>query len=673
MQKNELLEEQEHLQKVSKILNEKVAQMSEKIFKSKKELQDFQRYVWENKKDMDVQELRSVRTSNEQEAKRQLDERKYFEKLMKIQPNPYFASIKFQEENSELEQDIYIGMTYLKKDEVDNYIYDWRAPISSLFYDFETGECVFEAPEGFIKGSLKRKRQYKIENQKLIRLFDNSLNINDDVLQKVLSENSNEKMKNIVNTIQQEQNQVIRNIRDKNLIVQGIAGSGKTSVALHRIAFLLYKIPNLSSEKILIFSPNQIFTEYISNVLPELGEDNTVQTTFHDYLHKIIKEYKSVETFIHFLSRYYSGEVVDKTIIEYKQSKKIIDDLEAYVKNLTKTTRFKKGFTENHVFEYSKSELNEMFQERFSTLSFFERINAMALKCSENNYNGSKRKMPTYRKLIMESLGIKKDYKQFLIDFYKSPYFKKEIKEEDLAKLKNNKVISYADALILVYLKGLLEGFPRDIYMEQIVIDEAQDYNFLQYKILSIIFKKASFTLLGDINQNINPYYHYDSLNELNELWNNKYIELTKTYRSSEEIIAYTNQILGLSHVSAIRNSLSEPVLFRKSIQIKEDIKWLKTKYKNTAIVTKEAETAKKLYEELKDEFAISLIEANTLEFNKELLIIPAYLAKGLEFDSVIVYQTKESYYEKEDQNLLYVACTRAQHKLIVYEKLCSI
>ena len=296
MEKREIEKEKEHLQKVCNFLNQKIDEMGNKIFKNQEDIRQFQKYVWENKGDMDVQELTSVRTSSEMEAKRLLEERNYFKKLMRIKPSPYFASIIFESENNK-EETIYIGMTYLKKDEITNYIHDWRAPISSLFYDFEVGACAFEAPEGLIKGNLKRKRQYKIENQKLIRVFDNSLNINDDVLQEVLAENSNEKMKNIVNTIQQEQNAVIRNIRDRNLIVQGIAGSGKTSVALHRIAFLLYKIPNLTSEKILIFSPNQIFTEYISNVLPELGEENTLQTTFHEYLNKIIKEYKSVESY----------------------------------------------------------------------------------------------------------------------------------------------------------------------------------------------------------------------------------------------------------------------------------------------------------------------------------------------------------------------------------------
>ena len=667
MEEREIAKEKKHLQKVCEFLNQKIEEMGSKIFNTQEEIREFQKYVWENKGDMDVGELTGVRTTSEMETRRLLEKRNYYKKLIKIKPSPYFASIIFESENHQ-EETIYIGMTYLKKDEITNYIYDWRAPISSLFYDYEVGKCAFEAPEGIIKGSLKRKRQYKIENQQLKRVFDNSLNINDEVLQEVLAENSNEKMKNIVNTIQQEQNAVIRNIHDSNLIVQGIAGSGKTSVALHRIAFLLYKIPNLTSEKILIFSPNQIFTEYISNVLPELGEENTLQTTFHDYLNKIIKEYKSVESFIHFLSRYYQGEEKNKKFMEYKQSEEIIRDMEEFVKDLEENTFFKKGIIENHIFEYSKQELNEMFHKRYQSLPFFERLIAMSEKLSENNYNGSKKKATTYHKLLLESLGIKKDYKSFLILFFESFYFKEKVSEQEIKRLKSNKIISYENALLLVYLKGLLEGFMYDKYMEQIVIDEAQDYNFLQYKILSKIFKRANFTILGDINQNINPFYHYNTLAKLQELFPSKYIELNKTYRSSEEIIEYTNKILNLNHVSAIRKENKNPVKIHHKQDLEKDLVFLKKKYKNTAIVTKDEKTAQKIFEELKEKYKISLIDANTKEFNKELLIIPAYLAKGLEFDSVIVYQDETSKYTKEEKNLLYVSCTRAQHELIVYE-----
>lgn len=668
MNANEKKLEEQYLKKTSHYLNEQISKMEKDIFLDTEKIKEFRRYAWENKGGMDKQELNAVRTSDAQEAMNLLRERTYFKKLLKIKSSPYFASIILEDEQKK-KQKLYIGMTYLKDENLDNLIYDWRAPISSVFYDYETGPAKYEAPMGIIESYLHQKRQYKIENQKLLRIIDSSINIDDEVLQEVLASESSDKMKNIVTTIQQEQNSVIRNTKDKHLIVQGIAGSGKTSVALHRIAFLLYKIKNLSSDKILIFSPNQIFTEYISDVLPDLGEENTLQTTFHDYLSKIIKEYKTVESYIDFLNRHYLNQNASIELIKYKQSNAIIKDLENFVSHYEKNTFFKKGFTENKIYEYTKEELNFLFHQRYSTVPFFERLDQMSTKFSENNYNGSKKKKATYYKLLLEALEIKKDYKNILKQFYKSIFFKEQITEMEIQKLNNTKMISYDDALLLVYLKGLLEGFYYEKDIEQVVIDEAQDYSYLQYSILSKIFKKSSFTILGDINQNINSFYNYDTLNELTNIFPGKYIELTKTYRSSEEIIEYANQILGLHHICAIRKKVQKPVIIRKNNStLKEDIQKLRDNYKSLAIITKNTESAKQLYEQLKKDFNLSYVDTNTEEFIKEFAIMPAYLAKGLEFDAVLVYQNKENHFTSNEKKLYYVAVTRAQHELYIYE-----
>lgn len=666
MNETELTLEKQYLGKTLKLLNEKIETLEKDIFKNEEEIREFRKYAWENKSGMDKQELTSIITDNELEAGLVLNKSAYYKKLLKIKDSPYFASITLLENNQK--KHYYLGMTYLYDDNLDHLIYDWRAPISSIFYDFEQGECFYEAPEGIIKSYLENKRQYKIENQKLLRVIDSHLNINDDLLQEVLASNNNDKMKNIVNTIQQEQNEVIRNTKDKNLIVQGIAGSGKTSVALHRIAFLLYKIKNLTSDKVLIFSPNNIFTEYISDVLPDLGEENTLQTTFHDYLKKMIKEYKSVESYSHFLNYYYLNKIEDVNIMKYKQSDQIIKDMEDFVIHLENNICFKKGIIENKIFMYSKEELNELFKERFNSLPFFERIEIMALKFSENNYNGKKHKKSVYHKLLMEALEFKKDYKMILELFYKSPFFKEEITENQIRRL-HNKEINYDDALILIYLKGLLEGFYYEPNILQIVIDEAQDYSYLQYLILSKVFKKASFTILGDVNQNLNPFYHYESLETLLSLFKGKYVELNKTYRSTEEIIEYANKILNLNHVCAIRKNTNKPVRIRKNrTTLKEDINELKKNYPSLAIIVKNEEIAKELYEELKKEYVLSNVDANTDEFIHDFVIIPAYLAKGLEFDAVIIYQNASHFFTKEEKRLYYVAVTRAQHELIIYE-----
>ena len=307
--------EEKRLVEVLKLLNDKLAKMGTDIFRDEDKFKEFRRYTWDNMRAMDAQELNQAQVQSEFEANQIFMKQDYFKKLYKIKDNPYFASVVFEDEDGE-RFSVYLGLTYLKDDDYGNIIYDWRSPICSLFYDYEVGPAAYSAPAGSINGQLLRKRQYKIVDAKLVSAFDNSISIDDELLQEVLAQESNEKMKNIVNTIQQEQNNVIRNVRDKTLIVSGIAGSGKTSVALHRIAFLLYKIKNLSSNDILILSPNQIFTEYISNVLPELGEDNTLQTTFNDYLSSVITEFNSVESFMDFIGKYYSDGVDNIPLIK---------------------------------------------------------------------------------------------------------------------------------------------------------------------------------------------------------------------------------------------------------------------------------------------------------------------------------------------------------------------
>ncbi len=660
--------EERRLKEVLKLLDDRLAQMGTDIFHDEDKYKEFRRYTWENMRSMDVQELNQANADSEFEANKILMKQDYFKKLFRIKNSPYFASVVFEDENKE-RLSVYLGLTYLKDDQYGNIIYDWRSPICSLFYDFEVGPCAYAAPGGPVKGNLIRKRQYKIEDRKLLSAFDNSMNIDDDLLQEVLASDSNGKMKNIVNTIQQEQNSVIRNVRDKTLIVSGIAGSGKTSVALHRIAFLLYKISNLSSNDVLIFSPNQIFTEYISNVLPELGEDNTLQTTFNDYLSSQITEFSGVEPFMDFLGKYYSEKIPNIPLVQYKQSDRIVKDIKLYVEDYIRKARVISDFVENKIYIVRKEELNELLHSRYNTLPFFERVDIIAEKLSEANYKGSTKKKLTYRKLIMDNSSFKKDYKDIYLGFFSSDFCKIKMNDQEIRQFNSSKTIGYEDALLFVYMKGLLEGFPYEGHIRQVVIDEAQDYSFLQYIIIRKIFRNANFTILGDVNQTINPYYKYKSLDVLAKIFEkSKCISLTKTYRSSPEIIEFTNKILGLNHVSAIRRTESVPLIHRTdSNKIKQDITYLRSKYKSVALITRDSKTADRVYEELKDEFPISLLKSNSEEFNKELVVLPAYLAKGLEFDSVIVYSDKGSKYLKSEKNLLYVACTRAQHELIVY------
>lgn len=668
--KEEIKKEKKYLDNCINVIKDYLSELGQELYEKEEKSQEFKKYIWDNKASLDPTELKSLMSDNDLEVYLMMQKGKYFQRLFKIQNSPYFGSIIFEEEN-EPSKNIYLGITHLEDKNKNYLIYDWRAPISSLFYDYEVGECSYKAPEKIIKGNLKRKRQYKIEDGKIKHIFDNSINIDDSLLQEVLSNDGSEKMKNIVNTIQQEQNKIIRNVEDKSLIVQGIAGSGKTSVALHRIAFLLYKIENLSSKNVLIFSPNNVFSEYISNVLPELGEDNPSETTYANFLESCIKEYKTIETFTEFIARYYTYKEKNIDLVKYKQSDEIIKDIEDYVLYLIKNIKFTKNIEIDIFNEVTKEQLKKLF-ERYDRFPLFTRITEISKKLSENYARGKLTLARSINKKILESMNIEKNYKKIYYNFYKSKFCKIKLSDNEIRKFVNKNKINYEDAIIFSYIKGLLEGFNYNNMIKEIVVDEAQDYTLLQYKILSKIFKKSSFSILGDVNQTINPYYKYESLEQIKEVLDKtKYLELTKTYRSSKEIIEYTNKILNLTFVSAIRKDNNKPVLFRKETNLKKqllnDINYLKNEYKSVAIITKDDEEANEIYNLLKDDINIGKITINEEIFRKDLIVVPSYMAKGLEFDSVIVYNKINNIYKENEKYLYYVACTRAQHELIIY------
>lgn len=664
---NDIKQEKDYLEFATEEISKKIDILGKEIHVKNEKITEFKKVLWENRGSIDGVEMQTELMSSQLEANFVLTKMNYYRKLLKLEYSPYFGRIDFKEDNLDTRK-VYIGIANVEKD-LDYIIYDWRSPIASLFYDYSKGKAKYTAPDGEIKGEILLKRQYKIEGKKLLRVFDNNLNIVDDMLQEVLSSSSSDKMKNIVNTIQQEQNEIIRNISNKNLIVQGIAGSGKTSVALHRIAFLLYKIKNLKSSNVLIFSPNKIFSEYISNVLPELGEENTSETTFSEFASHYIKEFKSVESFSGFIEKYYTNKRDDEDLIRFKLSNKMIKVIENYVQEIDKNIKIIDNI-ETKFSLIEKEYLNYLLKDRYNKMPIFERMDYIAEHLCNKLGLISKKDKISITKKIKEVLSIKPDYKKLYKDLFISDSFSSSFNKSINLKL-NSKVINYDDALCFIYLKGLLNGFPYSNLIKQVVIDEAQDYNEMQYIILTKIFKRASFTLLGDVNQTINPYQKYDSLEVLKNILdgNTKYVELSKTYRSSKEIIEFTNKILNLKHVSAIRKEESVPVIKRDDDKyLKNDINYLKNKYKSLAIITKDMLDAIRLYDLLKDDYKdISLVTNNSSKFNRDLIIIPSYLSKGLEFDSVISYTSKNNLYTKREKYLYYVVLTRCQHELIVY------
>ena len=663
IEREEFERERNYLNKTVSLIRKKISKLGQELFDDDSKVLEFKKLIWDTHTEMDPNEMRSMMAESDLQVSIMQSKGNYLQRLFRIQNKPYFGSIRFKEEGSEEEEDnIYIGITHVE-DKLDYYVHDWRSPICSMFYDYETGPASYKAPSGIIKGNIIKKRQYIIEDAELKHIFDNDLNISDSLLQEVLAEESSDKMKNIVNTIQEEQNKVIRNTEDKNLIVEGIAGSGKTSVALHRIAFLLYRIPNLTSSNVVVFTPNKVFSEYISNVLPELGEDNTYDMTFYDLLCQNINEYKDIENFTDFISRYYKGNVDNYDIIKYKQSDEIIKDIDSYINNLLSTIEFNNKLEYDNFIEIDTEELNNMLNYKYNRFPLFERIKEISKRIASNNYEGSTKNASSIEKKLKELLNIKLDLKDIFNNFYQSEYSKYKDKV-------NDKYLYYEDACIFLYIKSLLVGFNTNHVIKEIVIDEAQDYNKLQYLIIKKTFKTSNYTILGDTNQTINPYYKYDSLEELTSIFeSSKYITLTKTYRSTGKIIDYTNKILGLNHVTAIRNDKASDIIFRNNITKNDfltDINNLKTISKSIAIITKNDKEAEKVYNMLKDDLDIMLIDGFG-HIKRDLVVVPSYVAKGLEFDSVIIYTDEDNKYQEKDKYLFYVACTRAQHNLIIY------
>ena len=490
LSEKELNQEKIYLGITLDVIREKISKLGQELYEREDKVQEFQKFIWDSKADMDPTEMKNMILTNDTEVMLMQNKGKYLQKLYRIQDSPYFGSMTFQDEHET--NKIYIGITHVEDEENDVYLVnDWRSPICSMFYDYEVGPAKYSSPGGEVCGRILNKRQFNIKNGEIVRVFDNNLNIDDELLQEVLATESSDKMKNIVNTIQQEQNAIIRDVDDKNLIVQGIAGSGKTSVALHRIAFLLYKIENLTSNNVLIFSPNQIFSEYISNVLPELGEENTMQTTFHDFLTTYTEEYRRVESFTNFIERYYKYSEKNEELVRYKQSDQAIDDFNDYIKDLLNRIEFTEGIDDRD-YSISKDELNYMLKDRYSKMLLTERLELISEKLADTYYNGNGSKARSIKSQLSKLLNIKINYKEIYTNFYRSKFFRNSFEgvmtEEEITDIAKKGVISYEDACLFVYLKSLLKGFDYRGIIKQVVIDEAQDYSKLQYIIIRNIF-----------------------------------------------------------------------------------------------------------------------------------------------------------------------------------------
>ncbi|MBP1931748.1 RNA polymerase recycling motor HelD [Ammoniphilus resinae] len=630
---------------------------------------------------------------------------KNLRKLKRLHHNPYFARIDFIEKGEEAEK-IYIGLSSLvDEDTHELLIYDWRAPISSLFYDYTPGPAGYQTPVGWIQGEMTLKRQYIIKNGILENMFDTGISIGDTMLQVLLARNTEGKMSHIVTTIQREQNQIIRDDQHEILIVQGAAGSGKTSVALQRVAYLLYKHRNsLTAEQMVLFSPNSLFNDYVSNVLPELGEANMLQTTFQEHLQRSIgKKYKvedAYEQLEYLLSASEEDPAYLKRVqtIERKTSLLFMEQMDRYIEQLKETGIQFHDFRVRAKVLISKETLTEWFYHQTPAdaplPARMEKMKERALEeletLQERLFKNLFKKMLRNPKYLGTDEEMKAESRKTARKAF-GPLRRtaKQLEFLDIIGMYHNFLnesspiqegIPYEDATPILYLKAVLIGWPTINQMKQVIVDEAQDYSPFQLRYIRRLFPRARFTLLGDLNQGIH-HANVQSYTHLEELFGQTptaLFQMTKSYRSTHEIIEFTKGILqDPEPIETVGRSGDKPKMVAVpsedllATEIGKGVHELWQKgSKSIAIICKTESETRVAFETLKNKMdqEIHLITKETFVFKGGLVVIPAYLAKGLEFDSVIIYNVGEKVYHRStERKLLYTACTRALHHLFLY------
>lgn len=711
----ELKKEKDYLKAVLYILEKEIQKNNSKIEELSDTIKKELKYTWDYDNQADLNEWANNMMKIERKSLSAISKTDKNRSYFKMLKSAYFARIDFETENDIIP--VYIGIATLS-DGTDFYVYDWRAPISSMFYDYEMGEAKYTTPEGNeIKGKIILKRQYKIEGENIVQIFDTDMQIIDDILKQMLGSKSSDKMRNIVNTIQKEQNKIIRKRDVDLLVVQGPAGSGKTSVAMHKIAYLLYaEKNNINNSNILIISPNDIFSDYISNVLPEIGEDNVYQTTFMDFirghldfkikgsLNDLYEEVyktnpksktKSVEynsimlkygaTYINLLENYISSKrneilgisdiIIDgKVVIEKSYLEKLASELESngvslltqgkrliekIVLHLTIKLGAKQNATIQKIKKALEANLNKLKVKSLFTDLYSNKDRFVNMIEEIYNVTGTSAK---------NRLSIKSLHDIFV---YTSSLLAKN-------------TIPFEDVVGYLYLKDRILGSSVQSKIKYVLINEAQDYTIMQYRILAHLFKRANITILGDINQSIMPFASHKNYESIINIlkqdrpgirYDMNY--LTKTYRSTYEINMFCKHIIGDTNMyNQVDRHGDEVSIIKdndkmKKTKVLKDALELKKFYNTIAIITKTQEEANKLKECLegnKKASSFKLITGKEKLFTADkIFIIPSYLAKGLEFDAVLVYNASDKVYPDEFKNLLYVVCTRALHKLNIY------
>ena len=664
------------LKEITEKLNTRIRQLEEGIEKGQKEIENMHTYYWENYTEMD--EYGYENYDNQQALFRQADanhekiQLKY--RFEKMKDSPFFARVDFRYEDEEEAEVFYIGIgNFAETAGTMPLIYDWRAPVSSLFYDYDKGEASYEAPAGRMEGEICSKWQYKIKNGKMLYGFESDMKIDDDILQQELGSNGDVQLKNIVRTIQKEQNEIIRNTRDKILVIQGVAGSGKTSVALHRIAYLLYHDrKNLRSANVLILSPNGVFADYISHILPELNEENIQEMSFDLFAYKELQEIVSdCEDRYHQIERQLRED--DKEQEERyrtKQSAEFVGMAEGFLAQLEDELM---DFTEVEFkgMKLTEQEIIDLFYYKFQEIPLLARMGAVQEYFVDAWETLRGRDLSEEEKECLSSRFMKMYVTRDVYKIYN--WLLEEMGYPLLPTVQYEKrQLQYEDVFPMLYLKYRLEGGKKHKQIKHLVIDEMQDYSYLQYVILDYLFS-CKMTILGDKQQTIDT-TERDVLTFLPKILGKdmRKIVMNKSYRNTVEIAQYANSITANTamelferHGKAVEERKTDK---KEAIDfVVNKIKEVGEKYETIAIITMTEKEAEEFYRQLQERGGqASYLDRDSMHFQKGVTVTTFYMAKGLEFDCVFGISSKWN--EEKGKQGKYICATRALHELYMME-----
>ena len=666
-----------YLEMVTEKLEKRILEIRQSISEGQKEIEGMHEYYWENYTEMDQYGyenfdnqqalLHQVNANQEQIALKH--------RLKTMLDAPFFGKVDFCYEGEEEPEQFYIGIgNFAEQAGHVPLIYDWRAPVSGLFYDFDKGEASYEAPGGLMEGEVTSKWQYKIRRGKMLYEFESDVKIDDEILKAELGSNGDVQLKNIVRTIQKEQNSIIRNTSDRIMVIQGAAGSGKTSVALHRIAYLLYHDRNqMKSSNILILSPNSVFSDYISHILPELGEENIREMSFDLFAYKELRDTVfDCEDRYDQIERELQGDFGTEELAQYerKQSEEFLSQAEGFLMELEDSLLEFRDMEFRGMVK-TEAELVNLFYFKFQDIPLLARMDAVleyfvdefetlhSCTLSEEDMDNLKEKF----KKFYRTMDLYVLYNEFL----------EECGYRTLPQVSYEKrFLAYEDVYPMLYLKYRLFGKAGQKAIKHLVIDEMQDYSYLQYEILKGLFP-CKMTILGDRAQTMEA-KEQDVLTFLPKILGKQMrkIIMDKSYRNTVEIASYANQLTGVTDVRLFERHGKpvEELIFKTQAEALEQmlvsLRLAEDEYETAALITMTEEEASEAFAYLKERIPdISYLDKNSSSFKKGLTVTTFYLAKGLEFDQVFALCRKEK--TPLLRQAEYICATRALHELYMY------